>query len=516
MIVPKSGDDAAVTLHGRPCDKGECLKRLPIDTLDVLRQPNDASEEVSQPREAATTRVEARSVTAQVGAWADRLATEWVYLAAALVFGLVLVLLTPPFQIFDEPAHYQRAWSVAQGQVLAAPDGSVSLPVNVAGLPVAMRYLEVMQGKERYRPGLASPLIWQRISSQRQATLTAAAGYGPVGYVPQAGGILIARAIGVSPLLGLYLGRLANLLVCVTLVFFAIRLVPIGKPLVALMALFPLPLALMASLNLDGLMIAGWLFFFCLMLRLTRMQTVGTWQIAALLGAAGLVCTVKPGYGVLVLLVFALHPSQLGGRLRYGLITGGALVIALVATIALQGLGPDAAHAEAFAAALGSPPTDPTAQLSLMLHHPLGFLAVLKTTYAASAILFGRGMFGVLAWGAIAVTDIVTVAVAGGLVILLMRDEQPRLRWWHRVVLAGTALLAVLVISAAMYVYATPVGDAAIFGLQGRYYLPMLPLAVFSVYGIRLHRPRSTTLILLTLVLIELAATLSLLLRYYY
>lgn len=516
MIVPQSGDDAAVILHGRPCDKGERVRDHPVDTLGGIRRPGDAREDVGHPLETATTHGEALSVTARVGARADRLATEWVYLAAALVFGLMLVLLTPPFQSFDEQAHYQRAWSVAQGDLLASPDGSVSLPVNVAGLPVAMRFLEVMQGKEHYRAELVSQLIWQRISSQRRATVTSAAGYGPVGYIPQAAGILIARTVGVSPLLGLYLGRLANLLVCVTLVFFAIRLVPIGKPLVALMALFPLTLALMSSLSLDGLMIAGWLFFFCLVLCLMQMQTVGKWQIGALLGAAGLMCAVKPGYGVLVLLVFALRPSRLGGRLRYGLITGGALVIALAATYALQGLGPDAAHAEAFAAATGSSPTDPAAQLSLMMQHPLGFLTVLKATYAASAILFGRGMFGVLGWGGVAVTDVVALTVGAGLVILLMRDEQPRLRWWHRSVLAGTALLAVLVVSVAMYIYATPVGDPMIFGLQGRYYLPMLPLAVFSIYGIRLQRPRSTTLMLLALVLVEVVATLTLFLRYYY
>ena len=499
--------------HASGRDKGERLNDK--ETLDV-RGPGDVDEEAARPRATEAARARVRSVAVRVGVRADHLPVEWVYLAAALVFGLIFVLVTPPFQIFDEQAHYQRAWSVAQGQLFTAPDGSVSLPTNVASLPTTMQFIQVFQGTKHYRSGLVSQLIWQRISSQKQATLTSAASYGPVGYLPQAAGILIVRVLGRSPLLGLYMGRLVNLLVCATLVFFAIRLVPIGKPLVALIALFPLPLALMASLSLDGPVIAGWLFFFCLVLRLSRVRTLRTWHIGALLGVGGLLCAMKPGYAELVLLVLILRPSQLGGRLRYALITGGLAVIAVVVTYALLGLGPDAAHAKAFAAAFGSPPTDPSAQLSLVLHHPLGFLTVLKATYTSAAILFARGMFGVLGWGAIAVTDVVTLVVAGGLVILLMQDERPALLWWQRLVLAGTALVAVLAVSAGMYVDATPVGAATIYGLQGRYYLPMLPLALFSIYGIRLHRPRSAKLLLLALVVVEVVATLALFLRYYY
>ena len=39
-----------------------------------------------------------------------------LYLAIALVWGIVLVFVTPPLQTFDELAHYYRAWSVAEGR----------------------------------------------------------------------------------------------------------------------------------------------------------------------------------------------------------------------------------------------------------------------------------------------------------------------------------------------------------------------------------------------------------------
>jgi hypothetical protein len=80
----------------------------------------------------------------------------------------------------------------------------------------------------------------------------------------------------------------------------------------------------------------------------------------------------------------------------------------------------------------------------------------------------------------------------------------------------SAAALAVLAVSAGTYVDATPVGAATLHGLQSRYYLPVLPLALFSIYGIRLRRPRSTVLLLSALVVVVVVATLALLLRYYY
>src|SRR5664280_1988465 len=88
---------------------------------------------------------------------------ESAYLVAALVFGLILVVLTPPFQTYDEHAHYQRAWSVAEGQLLAHPDGSVTLPDNVASLPGDLHFLEVFRGQQHFDAALLPHLLWQPI-----------------------------------------------------------------------------------------------------------------------------------------------------------------------------------------------------------------------------------------------------------------------------------------------------------------------------------------------------------------
>jgi hypothetical protein len=41
------------------------------------------------------------------------------FLAASLTFGGVLVFLTPPFQVPDEPGHFFRAYALTEGVVFA-------------------------------------------------------------------------------------------------------------------------------------------------------------------------------------------------------------------------------------------------------------------------------------------------------------------------------------------------------------------------------------------------------------
>jgi len=73
-------------------------------------------------------------VLERTAALIERVSAECLFLGVALLWGLALVFLVPPFRVFDEPMHYERAWSVADGQLLSAPDGTVRVPTNVAAL----------------------------------------------------------------------------------------------------------------------------------------------------------------------------------------------------------------------------------------------------------------------------------------------------------------------------------------------------------------------------------------------
>ena len=77
--------------------------------------------------------------------------------------------------------------------------------------------------------------------------------YSPIGYLPQAAGMLFGRMLNFSPLLLFYCGRLANLGVYIFLIYLAIRKIPFAKWLVAGISLMPITLFESASLSPDAL-----------------------------------------------------------------------------------------------------------------------------------------------------------------------------------------------------------------------------------------------------------------------
>ena len=444
----------------------------------------------------------------------------WLYLVVALIWGLSMIAITPPFQVPDEDAHYYRAWSVAELQLVAGPHMIVTLPANVATLPA-----RIGSGVGRdwphnsYSLEKARSLLWEKIDGRTTPVRTGAASYGPIGYIPQAVGISIARALGHSPLLGLYLGRILNLLATAILVFFAIRAVPFGKSLVALVALLPMFVFEAGSLSVDGLALSGALLFLALVLRLRSSESVRTTDLVLLGLAAALLLNTKAGFAVLVFLIFAVPPRRFGGTRRYV-----AWVCSILAvTFGLAALLMFTAPNQLIAVPAG---VDQARQLSFVLHHPWAFVKVLAATlnhvslgntdltYVPASL--PEETYGFLGWLTVRLPAIGFYAMVTAAVLLLGYRETISLTWWSRTVMAVTAVLFSIGAALALYLGWSPVGASVVGGLQGRYIIPALALGLFTIYGIRPARQRAVVLILLVAVAIAALTTLAALVRFYY
>ncbi|MDR2545569.1 MAG: DUF2142 domain-containing protein [Methanobrevibacter sp.] len=80
--------------------------------------------------------------------------------------------------------------------------------------------------------------------------------------------IKIGGLFNCSPLFLLYFGRFVNLLIYIVLVYFGIKVVPIGKYMFLLLALMPMSLYLSSSVSADSLNLALSFFTICLFLNL--------------------------------------------------------------------------------------------------------------------------------------------------------------------------------------------------------------------------------------------------------
>lgn len=438
-----------------------------------------------------------------------------VFLLVALVWGVVLVFLVPPLQNFDELAHYYRAWSVAEGQIEVPANGTVIVPRSVAELPSDFPYAAIATRQVKTRFASIPGLLWQPIGSAKAPSSSFAAAYMPLAYLPQAGGVLVAMALGHSPLLSIYLGRLANLVVCVLLVFFALRLLPFGRLIMFVIALFPMTMLQMASLSADALLISGTFFFIALTLHYSQKTSLAWVQGIALAACAALLLNAKPGYAALSLLVFVIPPRLFGTRTRY-LATMGATVLATVAFAALIMLS--APSSQQMNVRMLGPHNglDAGTQVATIVHHPLAFAKVVETTFGAVGLLLAKNSVGNYAWGQLTISD--TVAVIGwlALVAVFFIREPVTIRPWQRLVMIGTGLAVAATVITGMYVTWTPVGGATVLGIQGRYFYPAALAVLLGAFGFPFRR-RWVVLAVVALALAALIySSLNTLLVYYY
>lgn len=439
---------------------------------------------------------------------------EFLYLALVLVWGSLMVLIVPPFQVPDEAAHYYRAWSVADLQLTAQSGLLVDLPENVATLPSRIGSNVMDWNTNRYSLKAARPLLSESISPTHRGQLTTAAGYGPIGYIPQALGIDVVRIFGHSPLLGMYLGRLFNLVTAAIIVFFAIRLVPFGKALMALVGLLPMMVAQMASLSADGLALSGALLFIALVLLLSQKDALTTRHVLWLSVAAAILLNAKSGYAVLALLVFVLGPSQLGGIKRYAVCAGSVLLAAFATSGVVMLLTPKASSE--FLAAAGIKGIDQGAQLSFVINHPYAFLKVLYQTFDIGATSLANETYGVLGYLTVALPYIGMFCMGWAAVMFLGRDEAVDLTMRQRLVMLVTGGALTGAMAFALYLGWSPVASGVVLGLQGRYFIPVAALGLFTIYGIRLRHEWAPAVVMVVVVIVAAVTTLGAVLNFYY
>ena len=173
---------------------------------------------------------------------------ENLYLIIALTIGIFMVFFNPPFAgVPDEGAHFFKAWSVANGYLRCT--GHDAIPKSAANLPDEIKPINIEGVGDRISLGKIKKALFEKDSKSTQVIGGSVCTVVPFGYISQAVGLNIGRLLHLSPLMNFYLARLLNLLVAILIIYWAIRIIPFGKTILLLMALLPMTVQQLSSLN---------------------------------------------------------------------------------------------------------------------------------------------------------------------------------------------------------------------------------------------------------------------------
>ena len=456
--------------------------------------------------------------------WADPVglgagkSLETVYLFAGTFLGILYLLVLPPLSAPDEISHFMGAYQLSSrmlGKDANAVTGHVLVRPQDIWLEDAENCWEYEASEDGYLQPTAettadSAYLGETLTEKTYKTirqqwilgqrylLAAREDMGqsmilspyppvvttPVAYIPQAFGICLARLFHWNAVMLAYMGRLGNLLFFVAMTFFAMRRLPFGKEVLFGVALLPMTLHLSASFSYD-VMILGCMFYLtavCLDLAYEkeRVRAADVAVIAALMAAAG---PCKLIYGVLMGLCLLIHVEKFGGWKPWAL--------AAACVFLAWGLSMTLINGQTIVSyATETENVVPWAQeegysLTLLLHRPLQAARMFYQTFLWQAEYYHMTMIGAYLGNLDTVLDVPYLVVAVftvSLLCLAMKKpgERQVMSVGNRVWAAALCGLCGLAAMASMLIVWTPLSSQVISGVQGRYFLPFLPVLLIA------------------------------------
>jgi uncharacterized membrane protein len=411
----------------------------------------------------------------------------WFFVVVSLLFGTAMAIATPIGNTPDEAAHVARAYEVAHLHLIAPKEGDsvgVKMPATLIdpspqsadGKDLRGNVAALLTLRDAARSFVKPPLTKDELAF-RPTFPTAT--YSPVAYIPQAVAIAIGEAVSMPPGSIYLLVRLFTLAARTALGFVAIRWWR-QKPW-ALAAIMLLPMMVSQSIapgadamtfSLGALVVAA-----TLRLRLEPTKTaLRIWGVVGLTALGVAAALTKPAVMTLFPAVFALIPAG-SIRVRFPRLTR-ATMIAIPVLMSLVWL----AVTEVYLGQDGvSDAHDGRGQLQHLFAHPVTFVTVFVRTwfggYTNDAIRGVAGLFGYLEVGFPLWLDVV-VFIAMAAYLWCYRRRAPELSRGPQIFLAVGVVAFIYATFMALYIGWTPPGQAFIEGVQGRYLLPALFLAL--------------------------------------
>jgi len=456
-----------------------------------------------------------------------RLTTDRIVAAMLGAFGLVFALVLPPCQAPDEHGHFLRAYSVSEGHLVprqkVAGWGADDLPKSVLGFLSYVRFIG--------RPDLkvsGADLDANRVpldpGARDMHVFGAVGAYTFLPYVPQSIGIAVARALGLDALSAFYAGRLANLAGSVLLIWLAVRIVPAFKVTFALIALLPVAVQQIASYSPDSITIALAFLLTAILLRMAiggdpvrRLHVLAACVVTACLAFC------KPPYAMLAVFFLAVPAARLGSRGRF-VAAGLGLAVVLIISVSAsarftRGFSPDEMEVDGWLVP-GKFTRSLTGQVAAIKARPL------RLVEACVATCIDHGarwidMLSRLGWGEAVLNPLAAQVYLWFIAVAVVLDQAsgPSLPVRAKWAAALAAALGLGMVLTSAYIGFSPVGGRVIEGIQGRYLIPLLPMAALplSLRGIRVRgEPRLLERVALTGSAAMLGLAVSVLVQRYY
>ena len=396
---------------------------------------------------------------------------EIIYFISVLVIGSLYVFIMKPNAVPDEGNHYSSAYARSneimrfkESELLALDEADV---INVVSNIEAYRALydsvkgdAVETSVNQNRPLLVeAPLCLHFFSAM---------------------GITFGRLIGFNNIVIFYMGRLFNLLFFALTTYYAVKKMPFCKMGIVAICMFPMTMHLAASYSYDAIINGTSFLFIAYVLNIIYSDNLISLKDSILLFITGLIIvSCKSVAYVPICLMIIFIPKRKFLKIKRQIIFNLSLLIGWAGWYVWQSLSVtksvvggsyyiEWAHEKAYT-------------ISMIINNPLHSIYVMENTLWEYVDVWFMNLIGKnLGWFDVPLLNIIIFLFLLIFLLSIIKVEQSDINSnaLFRGGLAVLCCLSVGLVIGGMWLGWTPQSDELIGGVQGRYFLPVLPMTI--------------------------------------
>ena len=401
---------------------------------------------------------------------------ETVYIICMLIWGIAYLLVMPAFSAPDELAHFVTAYRISNNIIGGVDDTDEDYVMcrEVDALKREMTHVTTLETYRYIKNELFSDgddgnyAIYSKETKVLKHTPL-------VSHLPQAIGITVSRLLHLSDVALYFVGQTCSFLVYLILVYFAIRIIPVGKQILFALSSMPMMLHIITSFSYDSVICGLSFLLIAYIIKLiyndnsiTVNDCVKVYVISMLLAPCKMV------YCFISLLLFLIPTSKFNKKNLSYLFKFGTVLSSVIFAFAYNvsevsntSSGTkiiEWADAEGFT-------------ISMLLNNiPYTIKIYLRTIHDMLGKYLNTMIGGSLGWLLVDMPlEVIALAIIL-LVIALREHRKKRMKTIHKIVYVVVFFMICALILTSLLLGWTPHYSFTILGVQGRYFLPVLPL----------------------------------------
>lgn len=402
-----------------------------------------------------------------------KIKTEFHFFTYALIYIISLVFIYPACTIPDEQYHFLGAVRLAEydlsdslSQNLSRTE--VNLPSNSECLMTQYLYNAGRLNENKYIECFASA------PSEDNKYISADNTNRVLAYLPAALGVKLGDLISDSPMVIFYFGRIFNFVAVCMVVVYTTTLIKKHRMLLLAIVMIPMFLQQSVSYSYDGLLNAFCLLIVAYSIRLLTMNVkLRARDVAIMAIALAFIGLIKLPY-IVVAVPLIFVKTEKFGRFKWAkwLILSGLLIASVClyifdSQIKLPDIDSETTRGR------GLP-------LSALLASPKASIKLFLNTFRVLGGFYITSMLGNFGWFYFSLDPILITSYLVFLVIVTLSVYDIKLSKIMRCTMVLSSLAIIGSIFLAMYLSHTAPGSLIIEGVQGRYFIPVLPLLMLA------------------------------------